>query len=97
MTVLTCIARLEAKPGFEAKVRAELSKLLEPSRREEGCLNYDMHVVNDAPQVFMFHENWTSEAMLDQHLQSEHIQACFAEIGELLASVDVQRLTRIES
>lgn len=97
MNKLTCIAKLEAKEGHEDQVRLELTKLLAPTRKEKGCINYDMHVDNEAPNVFMFHETWESEADLDNHLNSDHIKACFGSIEGLLASVDVRRLTMIES
>ncbi|MBY4677294.1 putative quinol monooxygenase [Marinobacterium arenosum] len=95
MSVLTCIAKIQAKAGAEEQVKQALSKLLEPTRQEEGCLNYDLHVDNEDPTIFMFHENWQSEAMLDQHLESKHIKECFELIGGLLASVEINRLSKI--
>ena len=70
---LTVIATFEAKPGKETALRAALSALVEPTRTEAGCLNYDLHESAESPTKFLFHENWTSKAHLDAHLQSAHI------------------------
>ena len=40
----------------------------------------------DNPALFLFHENWTSKAHLDQHLlQRPDLQAALARLGQLLA------------
>ena len=72
---ITVVATFEAKPGKEAELRAALLGLVAPTRPEAGCLNYDLHVSPEHPGKFMFHENWTSKALLDAHLQSPHLKA----------------------
>jgi len=82
---LTVIAQIKAKPGKEAQVRQELLSLVAPSRKDPGCLNYDLHQALDSPALFMFHENWTSEAHLERHLQKPDLQAVLARVGQLTA------------
>jgi len=67
---LTVIAQIKAKPGKEGQVRQELLSLVAPSRKDAGCL---------------FHENWTSKAHLDQHLQKPDLQAVLGRVGQLVA------------
>lgn len=82
---LTVIAQIKAKPGKESSVRQELLSLVAPSRKDAGCLNYDLHQALDNPALFLFHENWTSKAQLDQHLQKPDLQAVLAKLGQLVA------------
>jgi quinol monooxygenase YgiN len=82
---LTVVARVKAKPGKEAEVRKELLSLVGPSRKDPGCINYDLHQAVDNPALFLFHENWTSKAHLDQHLQKPDLQALLARVGQLVA------------
>src|ERR1035437_756583 len=82
---LTVIAQFKAKPGKESLVRQELLSLVAPSRKDAGCLNYDLHQAQDNPALFLFHENWTSKAHLDQHLQKPAFQAVLARVGQLVA------------
>jgi quinol monooxygenase YgiN len=84
-TSLTVVAQVKAKPGKESLVRQQLLSLVAPSRKDAGCLNYDLHQALDNPGHFLFHENWTSKAHLDQHLQKPDLQAVLAKVGELVA------------
>ncbi|MEI7533929.1 MAG: putative quinol monooxygenase, partial [Verrucomicrobiae bacterium] len=54
-----------------------------PTRKEAGCINYDLHALPEVPGKFLFHENWTSQAHLDAHLKSAHIAALLPRVDEL--------------
>jgi quinol monooxygenase YgiN len=82
---LTVVAQIKAKAGKEAQVRQELLPLVAPSRKDAGCLNYDLHQGLDNPALFLFHENWASKAHLDQHLQKPDLQAVLARVGQMVA------------
>ena len=82
---LTVIAQIKAKPGKENQVRQELLSLVAPSRKDAGCVNYDLHQSPDNPALFLFHENWTSKAHLDAHLQKPDLQAVLGRVGQLVA------------
>jgi quinol monooxygenase YgiN len=82
---LTVVAQIRAKPGKESAVRQELLSLVAPSRKDAGCLNYDLHQELESPALFLFHENWASKAHLDAHLQKPDLQAVLARVGQLVA------------
>ncbi len=82
---ITVVAQIKAKPGKEHQVRQELLALVAPSRKDGGCLNYDLHQAADNPALFLFHENWTSKAHLDAHLQKPDLQAALGRVGQLVA------------
>ncbi|HEY0545837.1 MAG TPA: putative quinol monooxygenase [Pyrinomonadaceae bacterium] len=69
---VTVTARVVAVRGFETRVRRECLALVEPSRRERGCINYDLHQSADDACVFLFYENWESREDLERHLESPH-------------------------
>jgi quinol monooxygenase YgiN len=79
---LTVIAQIKAKPGKESLVRQELLSLVAPSRKDAGCLKYELLQAQDNPALFMFHENWASKAHLDQHLQKPELQAALARVAQ---------------
>ena len=83
--LLTVVAEMTAKPGQEDELRRHLLALVEPTRKEEGFVQYDLHQSTADPAQFLFYENWTSREMLDRHLVSPHLQAFLAVSGELLA------------
>ena len=82
--MLTVVAKVRAKPGFEEAVLAELTALVAPTRAEEGCINYDLHRSQTEPAVFLFYENWTTREALDKHSKSPHLTAWGAKQAEML-------------
>jgi quinol monooxygenase YgiN len=74
MPKLTIVARITAKPGKADFVKAELTKLIETTRAEEGCLQYDLHQDNENPSHFMFYENWESRDLWLAHINNQHLQ-----------------------
>ena len=88
--MVTVVARIKAKPEMVQVVKAELLKLLAPTRVERGCINFDMHQALHDESQFLFHENWESEACLRDHLNAPHIRNWFGKSETLLAEpVDV--------
>lgn len=83
MKTLTVVAAFQSLPGKEVALREALMKLVAPTRRETGCINYDLHQSTENPAKFLFHENWTSKAHLDAHLATPHIAELKARLDEL--------------
>jgi quinol monooxygenase YgiN len=82
---LTVVAQVKAKPGKENQLRQELLALVAPSRKDAGCINYDLHQSLEDPSLFLFHENWASKTDLDAHFQTSHVQGMLAKLAELVA------------
>jgi quinol monooxygenase YgiN len=74
-TRVTVVAEFVARPGKEDEGRELLKTLLGPTRKEEGCLRYDLHEALDRPGHIFFLEDWASKALLDAHLQSPHLKS----------------------
>lgn len=83
--LLTVVAEITAKAGKEDQLQRTLLGLIGPTRQEEGCVQYDLHVSTDSPGRFVFFENWTSRELLDRHLASEHLRAFIGVADDLLA------------
>jgi quinol monooxygenase YgiN len=83
---LTVVAHIRAKPGKEAELEKALLALVEPTTKEDGCLNYDLHRETDDAGHFVFYENWTSREALDRHLAAPHLEAFRARAENLLAA-----------
>jgi len=75
MSELFVVVGLKAKAGKEDELRQDLSVLVEPSRREDGNIRYDLFEDQDEPDRFVFVENWASpEARTKHHEHGPHIQ-----------------------
>lgn len=71
---VTVIAYIFAKVGEEKRLRAALLQLVEQTRKEKGCINYDLHESIDDARKFVMYENWESAADLDAHARSAHLR-----------------------
>ena len=85
MNLLTVVAVLRAKPGKEEALREALLGLVDPTRAEPGCLQYDLHVSNENPAEFLFYEKWVDRAALDEHFQKPHLTKLTDRSDELLS------------
>ncbi len=72
---LTIVASIRAESGKETFLEAELQKLVELTRKEAGCIQYDLHRNNEEPGHFLFFENWDSRDLWQAHMESDHIAA----------------------
>ena len=58
---------LYSKSGEESKLRAALTEVVEPSRKDEGNLRYELFADQNDPRRFVFVEHWASPAAQEQH------------------------------
>ena len=72
-TTLTIVARIVAKEESRELVKSELLKLIDITKAEQGCINYDLHQDNENPNLFLFYENWASKALWQVHMKGDHL------------------------
>ena len=93
---LTIIGRLHAKRGRGGELKEALLPVVAASRREPGCINYDLHVDVADPNAFVIYENWVDQAALDRHFKQPHSVALAARLPELLEKpLTMERLGEI--
>ncbi|WP_413691648.1 putative quinol monooxygenase [Psychromonas sp. KJ10-2] len=73
MSELTIIANIIVKPEHLAFVTSELLKLVEITKTEAGCINYDLHQDKEKPTHFMMFEKWASRELWSQHGAAAHL------------------------
>jgi quinol monooxygenase YgiN len=74
--VLTVVATIRAArnkgDALDALLREQASVVL---REEPGCLCYRAHRSSSDPDLFLFYEQYESEAALDAHRKAPHLAA----------------------
>jgi quinol monooxygenase YgiN len=94
--LLSVVATMRAQPGKEAELRALLESLIETTLHEDGCTTYALHQGTQDPGLFVFYENWSSQAHLDAHLNAPHLQEALPKFPELLdGQLTIMPLNRI--
>ncbi len=61
-----------ARTGREAEVAALLSKLTEESRKEPGCVMYQVHRHRTEPRRFFIYEQYKDDAAIEAHRAAPH-------------------------
>jgi quinol monooxygenase YgiN len=86
---VTLIVNLRAREAQELLLEAELRALVGPTRREQGCLTYDLYRGADLLGAFLLHEVWASREHHRLHTQTPHFLRWNARKDALLAGRDL--------
>jgi quinol monooxygenase YgiN len=86
MSKVVLLVKFTAHPGKEQELLDELSLLVEPTRKENGCIKYDLNRDPANNGVFWFVEEWASQSDLDKHGQTPHINKLREKRPALVAS-----------
>ena len=92
---VTLVVLLKAREGQEPLLEAELRALVGPTRREDGCITYDLHRGADLASSFLLHEVWESREAHRAHTQTPHFIRWNARKDALLLSRESAFWTQI--
>ena len=95
MSALTIIANIKSKPNKINLVKLELEKLVEITRAEQGCINYDLHQDNDNPAHFVFYENWESRELWQTHMTNQHLADYMVATDGAVEEFTLDEMTKI--
>ncbi len=70
---LILVANIIVKEGKEEFLKQELSKLIETTKKEEGCIQYILQQNNENPRNFVFYEAWETRELWQEHAKNEHL------------------------
>lgn len=85
---VTLIVQLRAREGQETILEAELRGMVAPTRKEDGCIRYDLYRSADTPGALLLHEVWESRDAHTEHTHSPHFLRWNARKDALLAGRD---------
>ena len=92
---LVIVAHITANSGQLDLVKSELKKLIEPTLKEEGCLQYDLHQDHEDSLRFLFFERWQNRDLWQAHMNSPHIEALREATEGAIATVEVQEMGKV--
>ncbi|MCL1143728.1 putative quinol monooxygenase [Shewanella gaetbuli] len=95
-TQLVCVAQFVAKPGKRDALVAALAALIPDTRREHGCIRYELNVSLEDENKVAFVEKFVSKAAFDEHCSKAAIQDYFHNVmPELVASHHVEVFSEV--
>jgi quinol monooxygenase YgiN len=92
---VTLVVLLKAREGQEPLLEAELRALVGPTRKEDGCIIYDLHRGADTPSSYLLHEVWETRESHRLHTQTPHFIRWNARKDSLLTGRDATFWTQI--
>ena len=79
------VARLDIKPEVVDQFLQSAQKIVEETRKEDGCITYVLYKSCFSPEnEFFFYEEYKNQEALDYHNGSNHLKEFFANITPLL-------------
>lgn len=93
---LTVVASILAKPEKRELVKSELLKLIDITRKEKGCINYDLHQDNENKNLFLFYENWESKELWQAHMKNTHLAEYMKVTDGAVAEFVLNEMTQIK-
>lgn len=95
MSEICVLASLTAKEGKREELLECFKHLIEETRKEPGCIYYDLCESN--PGCFTFVESYKSVEDLETHMKLDHFTKAYPIVVELVVDgkVDIKRLTKV--
>jgi len=86
------LVTIKAKAGKEKDVEAAFAPCIAATKREGGCLAYELNRDADDPTVYLMYEKFKSVAALNSHLKQDHTKKLLKTLepltdGEIKAKV----------
>lgn len=75
-------AIIKSKAEYRQEIQAVLLNMVKETRKEQACIQYDLHQEINDPNIFVFYEIWANQKGLDSHNQQSYIQ----EFGSIIDS-----------
>ncbi|MDJ0740916.1 MAG: putative quinol monooxygenase [Gammaproteobacteria bacterium] len=92
---LTIIARVTVDPARIDTIKQAMLDLVDATLTERGCLRYELHQVNDAPQRLVFVETWESRDAWQRHMDGDAIRRFNARIDGGIVAFELDELTPV--
>lgn len=92
---VTLVVLLRARAGHEPFLEAELRALVPPTRKEVGCLQYDLHRAADGTGAYLLHEVWKTIEHHTAHTKTDHFLRWNARKDALLSTREATFWTQI--
>jgi quinol monooxygenase YgiN len=80
------IATASVKPEKREDFKQGALTCIDATRKEDGCLLYDLHESITDPTRFVFVEQWTSREALGAHARTAHLKEWRKIVGECAAA-----------
>lgn len=83
--MIIVLAKITSKDGMKDKIIDETKTLIETTRAEEGCIEYNLYDPVGSENILLFVEKWDGKEFLESHVQQDHFIKFGSAIEDYLA------------
>lgn len=87
---VTVVASFIAKEDQIENLKNALMALIEPTRREEGCIRYDLQQSIESAAKLTMLEEYQNQSALDYHNAQPYLANLINQLDTLAESVDIE-------
>ena len=82
--MIKVIAKMTIKEGMAGELMSSIQELVAETRKETGCIVYQLFQDTNNQKVFTFVEEWVNQEALDKHLNSKHFKDASSKLTGIL-------------
>ncbi|WP_377891004.1 putative quinol monooxygenase [Alkalihalobacillus sp. R86527] len=94
MEEIVITAILKPIEGHENEVFNVLRSVTNASRKEPGCIQYDLHRSIEG-STYIIHEVWKDEQAVEAHISSTHYQEYRESIPDFISTREVYKMKKV--
>ncbi|MBU3191459.1 antibiotic biosynthesis monooxygenase [Clostridium bowmanii] len=81
--MITIVAKNSIKPGKAEQFKVLAERLINESRKERGCISYNLYEDASNCNILTFIEVWENSEAINLHNNSEHFTGIVPKFGDL--------------
>ncbi|MCH9753748.1 MAG: antibiotic biosynthesis monooxygenase [Alphaproteobacteria bacterium] len=93
---LTLFATIKSKQGNETALKESLQKLIIPTLKEKGCLEYRLLQDKEDLSEFILVEKWADEDSWKAHMEMPHLKAFLLKMDSLVENFKGKSFNEIQ-
>ncbi len=86
---LICVATFVARQDKEKELFELLFSLIEPTRKESGCISYELHQSLDDSSIFTLIEKFVDKESFEFHSNQPYLLNLKEVVGDLISSLSI--------
>ncbi|MGH4121945.1 MAG: putative quinol monooxygenase [Clostridium sp.] len=93
--MITIVAKNSIKQGKTEEFKLLAEKLINESRKESGCISYNLYEDSNNCNILTFIEQWENSEAIKLHNNSEHFTSIvpkFAELKESQSEINLYKV-----
>jgi quinol monooxygenase YgiN len=95
--MIKVVAKGKLKPDVKVEEYLILARqVIAETRKEDGCIKYDLHQDINDPTILTMLEEWVDEEALNQHNKTEHVKRIVPELRKLREFTEVNVYRELE-